>query len=181
MLNQDFAPAKISFCLRNTTYTINPEWANGAKETYGDMMQTLQQGGNDALNMYFVENPTFRGFPDQSADEEIDLLGIATFPWDAVAGKPTTNNVLVTAGTEPGGNRVDVNLGRTAVHEAGHWLGLYHPWEHGGCIADPNGGDRVLDTPAMANASFGCEVGRDSCPGIPGDDPIRNYMAYSDE
>ena len=41
-------------------------------------------------------------------------------------------------------------------------------------------GDFVDDTPPQSSASYGCDVGKDSCSGG-GDDSIENYMDYSDD
>jgi hypothetical protein len=68
------------------------------------------------------------------------------------------------------------NLGRTLVHEAGHWLGLYHIFQ-GGC---KGAGDEVDDTPPQESAAFGCPTKRDSCPGG-GPDQLDNFMGYTDD
>ena len=46
------------------------------------------------------------------------------------------------------------NLGRTAVHELGHWLGLKHIWGDRYC-----GDDGVADTPPQKGPTAGCPSG----------------------
>jgi hypothetical protein len=117
-----------------------------------------RQGGADTLNIWLVD---------------FKLLGIATFPWDYVTA-PEIDGVRVHYGSLPGGPITNFNLGKTASHEVGHWLGLYHTFQ-GGCT-ELN--DQVTDTPAQAGPTSGCPEGRDSCE-LPGLDPIHNYMDYS--
>lgn len=70
-------------------------------------------------------------------------------------------------------------MGLTAVHEVGHWMGLFHVFQ-GGSACGLGPGDQVADTPPQWNATSGCPRTRrpDSCP-EPGLDSIFNYMDYS--
>ncbi len=112
------------------------------------------------------------------------VLGYAQFPSDR-ASRPTTDGVILRAdqvGTVGIGQQSQA--GRTLTHEAGHWVGLYHPFQ-GGCGTTPNcavQGDQVCDTPPVASSASGCQIGRNSCntdsPDLP--DLIKNYMDYSD-
>jgi hypothetical protein len=73
--------------------------------------------------------------------------------------------------------------GRTATHEVGHYLGLFHPYFQGCGIADPPAcyttGDRICDTPPDAASHDKCPLGVTSCGGVPV--PIENYMELTDD
>ncbi|MCK0107752.1 M43 family zinc metalloprotease [Flavobacteriaceae bacterium S0825] len=73
------------------------------------------------------------------------------------------------------------NLGRTATHEVGHYLGLWHTFKDG-CTGN---GDYCDDTPAVASSTSNsniCNTGNDSCPTPPGfPDMVENYMDYSQD
>ena len=91
-------------------------------------------------------------------------------------------NVL--AGSMPGGGLVGYEMGKTAVHEVGHWFGLMHTFQDNSCTAgDP--GDYIDDTPQESVSTDGCPsqegVVKDSCPGSPGVDPVNNFMDYSND
>ena len=76
----------------------------------------------------------------------------------------------------PGGNVGKYSLGDTLTHEVGHWLMLEHTFAHG-CSAS---GDWVVDTAPEAMPQFDCPVGADTC-SAPGEDPIHNFMDYSQD
>jgi hypothetical protein len=71
------------------------------------------------------------------------------------------------------------DLGRTATHEIGHYLGLYHTFDFG-CDTGAcyQSGDRICDTNAEANPVFGCPSASLSCVAP---DPVHNYMDYTDD
>ncbi len=71
-------------------------------------------------------------------------------------------------------------MGKTAVHEVGHWFGLLHTFQDNTCTAGDSG-DFIDDTRQESVATTGCPAGKNSCPGLtaPGADPISNFMDYS--
>lgn len=64
------------------------------------------------------------------------------------------------------------SLGKTIVHEVGHWLGLKHIWGDQLC-----GDDGVADTPRQGSGTPGCPSGiRSTCDNGPDGDMYMNYM-----
>jgi hypothetical protein len=113
------------------------------------------------------------------------LLGYAQFPEAAsLAGIGTGNGAANTDGVailyasvgRPPFNTFGgpYNLGRTATHEIGHWLGLRHIWGDGNCAAT----DYCADTPPSGGPNFGCPAGIATCGPV---QMVQNYMDYTDD
>lgn len=161
-----------SFRLKETNRVVNNDWY--AWSLYDDdddqvAKTELHQGGKETLNLYFAN----------LAD---NLLGYATFP-NPYEGD--LDGVVLLNQTVPGGSAAPYNLGETATHEVGHWLGLYHTFQ-GSCGAL---GDQVSDTPEHVDDSnvnggnvYSCDDATlDSCASRPGRDPIYNFMNYVED
>jgi len=170
VMNRDYNSTGIRWNLKGISRIENKEWFdNISPDSKGevDMKDLYRKGGKTDLNVYTV------GFDNEEAS---GLLGIATFPMDFTSA-PKLDGIMLLHSTIPGSKSRQFSLGRTLVHEAGHWAGLYHTFQ-GGC-EDP--GDEIDDTPAQASSSKGCPVNRKSCPNAKGLDPVRNFMDYSDD
>lgn len=108
------------------------------------------------------------------------LLGYAQFPGGAAA----TDGVVVLytsvgSRTVPG-SASPYNYGRTATHEVGHWLNLYHIWGDDGTAC--TGSDNVSDTPNQADENYGCPTFPTiSCSNGPNGDMFMNYMDYTND
>ncbi len=188
VLEQSFAGTTLSaqtpfrFELRGITRTVNRTWFTARLNSRDEraMKTALRQGGANALNLY-IANPissvTILGLP-------AGPTGWANLPTD-YASDPIMDGAVIDYSTVPGVlPYVPARLrllskawdeGDTAVHEIGHWFGLYHTFT--GACTEHN--DNVLDTPREATPAYTCNVDRDSCPREAGTDPITNFMDYS--
>ena len=105
------------------------------------------------------------------------LLGYAQFP-----GGPAATDGVVIAHNAFGSTGTAIapfHLGRTATHEIGHYLNLYHIW---GDSQDCLGTDHCCDTPTQQFPSYGKPTfPKVSCNNGPNGDMFMNYMDYSDD
>jgi hypothetical protein len=164
VLNQAYAGTGFSFTLGGISRTKNNGWYTRcySSGTESKMKNALAVDPATNLNVY-------------TCSPSGGILGYARFP-DSYAESNNMHGVVMLDESLPGGSAAPYNLGDTATHEVGHYLGLYHTFQ-GGCNAP---GDSVADTPAEASAAYGCPTGRDTCSGG-GSDPILNFMDYTDD
>ena len=144
---------------------LSPSWAVPTDTSDGDDVAPktkLHRGGPADLNLYL-------------ASLSDDLLGYSSFPFDTT---PARDGVVVLNASLPGGKADGYNKGDTAVHEVGHWLGLFHTFENG-CTSP---GDEVDDTPYQADGKeiFFCHDTADTCRSA-GKDPVHNFMSYGND
>ncbi len=168
-MNQNFAGqeapgtaanTEFRFTLQATRRHANTAWFNDPDSAAGEaaMKSATHEGDAGVLNIWSTNT---------------SYLGYATFPsW--YAADPELDGVVIQYGSLPGGSITNFNLGKTASHEVGHWLGLYHTFQ-GGCST---ANDQVADTPAERTPTDGCPAGKNTCSAA-GNDPIHNYMDYS--
>ncbi|KAK2612548.1 hypothetical protein QQS21_001486 [Conoideocrella luteorostrata] len=166
ILNDAYAPSNLTFNLAGTTRTKNASWADKPEIFEKDLKTKLHRGTSRTLNLYYAPG--------------LGAGGVCVFPnMNAYEGEALAKNGCMVGSFSLPGNKPPFNQGLTTVHEVGHWFGLLHTFE-GGC--NEKGGDFIADTPAEASPNWGeCPVGRDTCPDMPGLDPVENYMDYSAE
>src|SRR5688572_14493454 len=172
------ADAQIEFCLAKrdpngnaTTGITRTQTSKTSFSDAGDYIKYTSQGGKDAWNTSQYMNLRVGNLSG-------GLLGYAQFP----GGPAATDGVVCTYtgfGTM-GTAAAPFNLGRTATHEVGHWLNLYHIWgdDGTGCT----GSDQCADTPNQGGSNGGCPTfPKVTCSNTPNGDMWMNYMDYTDD
>jgi len=171
------ANCDIQFCLATVDPNGNPTTGIVRKATSvtsfstNDAVKYSSSGGDNAwtsskyLNIWVC-------------DLGSGYLGYAQFP----GGPSATDGVVIdyqafgTTGTAT----APFHLGRTATHEVGHWLNLYHIWGDDGSSC--SGSDGVSDTPNQGDENYGCPPFPTlSCSNGPNGDMFMNYMDYTDD
>jgi hypothetical protein len=165
VLNTGFASTGWTFNHVSTERVVNATWFSmtSGSDAERAAKMAMRRGTAKDLNIY-------------TAAPGSGSLGYASWPWD-YASDPILDGIVLLYSSLPGGTAVPYNLGVTASHLVGHWVGLYHTFE-GAC---QKSGDFVADTPAEQAAAFGCPIARDSCTRDGGEDPVHNFMDFTDD
>jgi len=179
---------EIQFCL-----ALEDPIGNPLSEPGIDRVRRQDKGfSSPAWSINYIENVikpnTFwdpnRYFNIWVVDISGGYLGYAQFPNNSTLGCLNNNNggastdgvvLLYQSVGRPPANPYPppYNLGRTATHEVGHWLGLRHIWGDSNC-----GNDCCGDTPTALTANFGCPYPQTTCSSV---DMVQNYMDYTDD
>jgi hypothetical protein len=160
---QGAATSPFRFRLAGVDVTVNQRWYRMAQGSVAEQhaKRSLRRGGGSDLNLYVAAIPSGLGWGTQPT---------------RYAGEPRLDGIVVARHTLPGGRRGRYSAGDAAVHETGHWLGLFHTFT-GRCSKR---GDLVADTPREARPSYDCHVRRNTCK-APGWDPVHNFMDYGQD
>jgi len=170
-LNEVFGKADINFDLKGFfTHRDDNLYANAE---FKELAQFRKEADDySVLNLYVTGNAKYNG---------VAYLPMKNPPKSHIP----IDAAIITHKTFWGGK--ERPRGTTAIHEIGHWLSLPHTFD-GGC--DGGKGDGISDTPAhqqptVANKGYNCKGDAsqlpNTCPNLPGNDPINNYMNYTDE
>lgn len=164
----------INFCLASKglegekTSGILRSWSNIEEIGLDSILFYTSAGGSDAWDTQRYLNIWVADFGENEG-----LIGFATSPGGQApdSEQGVVLNPLMFSGS---GNET-FSLGRTAVHEIGHYLGLEHIWGEGGCESD----DFVDDTPVQNKSYSDCPEGlQTSCETS---DMTMNFMDYVDD
>jgi hypothetical protein len=170
------ADCEIEFCLAvrdpngNVTTGITRTYTTTSIFSGYTSMKYSSTGGQDAWNTSDYLNIWVCNLAS-------GLLGFATFP----GGNSITDGVVCDYAYfgNTGTAISPYDLGRTATHEVGHWLNLYHIWGDSYC-----GNDYVSDTPKHEESNYGCPSypHASSCSGTGSSgEMFMNYMDYTND
>ncbi|KAF9548168.1 hypothetical protein CPC08DRAFT_648511 [Agrocybe pediades] len=151
VLNNDYNATRIYFRLVKTTSIKSIDWFESAYPG-SPQEQAILYNIDDAstLNVYTLT------FNSTTAS-----LGTVAIP-SAYYRNPKSDGVMTRRSTVTNGPRTKYGVGRTLMHEVGHWLVLFHTFKG---ESEDGVGDNIADTPPQASGSDGCAKQRDSGPG----------------
>lgn len=162
----EFALATVDPNGRATNGIVRKQ-CNRASWESDDKIKSSKNGGDDAWDT--------KSYLNIWVGKINKVLGYSTFPGTdpALDGVVITYTAFGTINTSS-----PYQMGRTTVHEVGHWLNLKHIWGDDHC-----GDDFVDDTPKQGYYTTGCPGGafRSSCDNGTLGDMYMNYMDFTDD
>ncbi|MBC8173905.1 MAG: T9SS type A sorting domain-containing protein [Chitinophagales bacterium] len=147
-------------------------FASSTDDNFAENVKDSDDGGQDGWDRDCYLNIWV-------CDLNNEILGYATPP----GGMSSKDGVVIGyqyIGLDGVGSG-DYDMGRTATHEVGHWLGLSHVWGDDGTAC--SGSDFIADTPNQTDETYGCPSfpKTDACtPASPGV-MFMNYMDYTND
>jgi predicted Zn-dependent protease len=176
---------RIQFCLAKVDPNCNPTTgivrvSNGLSEYSIDDSDL-----NDLKKLSYWPSDTYLNI--WVTNLQSPYIGLSAFPYGTTTipgledsgsfASAQSDGVVIdytTFGTVGASLSKTFNMGRTATHEIGHWLGLRHTWGDEDC-----GTDYCEDTPTSKDATSGCERLKacDNTEYV----MIENYMDYSND
>ena len=170
------AGTEIQFCLAkrdpngNSHTGINRVSTTVTSWSTNNAIKYTAQGGADAWNRNKYLNIWVGNLGG-------GLLGYAQFPGGGTATDGVVCLYSSVGGPTAPGTANPYHLGRTATHEVGHWLGLYHIWGDATC-----GNDQVADTPTQQTSNGGCPTyPKLTCGNTTSGDMFMNFMDYTND
>lgn len=168
VLSNAFPSLNFQFYLAVVTRTQRDDWfslPSSGPDT--EVQQALAVDPAHVMNVYIGDMPG-------------DWYGWGSYPDQFSGESDVQHGILVDYVTFPGGpSHPYWDAGKNLVHEAGHYLGLYHVFQ-GGCIG---AGDTVGDTPSCVLQQYmiGACPSPDTCTADAEPDPVHNYMHYTSD
>lgn len=164
---------KVKFKLVNTVRKSTTKSSWGSTDVKNNTMKKASTGGVDATNTANNFNIWVVG---RMPDTQGDILGYSSWPEDSGTWKDGV--VIAAPFFGKTGTSANFNLGRTATHEVGHYLGLRHIWGDTTC-----GDDLIADTPTQTTANTGNPTYPlyNTCYGVKRSVMFMNYMDYSND
>lgn len=185
----------IQFCLASRDE--NGNYTTGINRVVSSLTNMISENDDDTLKNLIRWNPSFylNIWVVNSITSLSGGAGVAGYAYLPASHANPEDGIVNEASYF--GNNPDAT--KVLIHEAGHYLGLYHTFEgacpNGNCLTD---GDRVCDTPPdQSTAAVGCPLTANTCNtddddlsvnnpfrpvsmGGSGDqnDQIENYMDY---
>ncbi len=149
---------------RNTSgivrkYTPIPDWDDSDKMKFSSEMGDDAWDAKSYFNIWVCDLDGLAGYasrPGAPANRDGIVIDFSAFSIGGSGG---------------------FDMGKTAVHETGHWLNLRHLWGDEYC-----GSDEVGDTPKQAGYNTDCPSGiQVTCSNGPTGDMYMNYMDFTND